>query len=359
MLEKASFTGQPSTMGRYTVALLSVAAALFVHWMLDPALREHLGFVTVYGGVAFAVWYGRWKPALAAAILGWLGASYFFFIPGHVIAGDTKTLARLAGYIFSCVIIIGFGELLHRTRDRAEAERDERKLAQQAEARQRELLTTSLKSIGDAVILTDAQGRVTFLNAEAERLTAWTSAEALGRPLPEVFRIANEHTRQTVENPVEKVVRLGSVVGLANHTILLTKDGREIPIDDSAAPIREPGGPLFGIVLVFRDFSERKKAQEADARLAAIVAHSGDAIIAKDLKGIVRSWNAGAERLFGYRPEEIVGKPVTILFPQDRLEEEDHILDNLRQGRPVERFETVRVAKDGRHIPVLASISPI
>jgi PAS domain S-box-containing protein len=127
----------------------------------------------------------------------------------------------------------------------------------------RDWLQTTLASIGDGVVITDGQGRVRFLNAEAERLTGWKNAEAQGQDLPSVFRIVNEETRKSVENPVEKVLRLGQVVGLANHTILIAKDGRETPIDDSAAPIREPGGPLYGVVLVFRDFSEQKKAEAA------------------------------------------------------------------------------------------------
>src|SRR5205814_9566823 len=91
----------------------------------------------------------------------------------------------------------------------------------------------------------------------------WKTAEARGQELPTVFRIVNEETRKSVENPVEKVFRLGHVVALANHTILIAKDGTETPIDDSAAPIQEPGGPLFGVVLVFRDFTEHKKADAA------------------------------------------------------------------------------------------------
>jgi PAS domain S-box-containing protein len=127
----------------------------------------------------------------------------------------------------------------------------------------RDWLQTTLASIGDGVVITDAKGRVSFLNTEAERLTGWKSAEAHGKDLPEVFRIVNEETRHSVENPVEKVFRQGRVVGLANHTILIAKNGTETPIDDSAAPIRDPGGPLFGVVLIFRDFTEQKKAQNA------------------------------------------------------------------------------------------------
>jgi PAS domain S-box-containing protein len=121
----------------------------------------------------------------------------------------------------------------------------------------------TLASIGDAVITTDAQGRVTFLNGEAERLTGWKNAEAAGQPLPTVFHIINEETRATAEDPVKKVFRTGSVVGLANHTVLIARDGREFVIDDSGAPIRQADGTITGVVLVFRDNTEKKRAENA------------------------------------------------------------------------------------------------
>ena len=121
---------------------------------------------------------------------------------------------------------------------------------------------STLASIGDAVISTDAEGRVTFMNGVAEALTGWPQAEALGRPLPDVFHIVNERTRQPVENPVLRALREGTIVGLANHTVLIARDGTERPIDDSAAPMRDEGGDLLGAVLVFRDVTERKRAEE-------------------------------------------------------------------------------------------------
>src|ERR1051325_10486455 len=222
-----------------------------------------------------------------------------------------------------------------------------------------DMLAVTLASIGDGVIATDLDGRVTFLNAEAERLTGWRSAEALGNPLPEIFRIFNAQTRQPAENPVEQVLRLGTRINLANHTVLISKNGAETAIEDSAAPIRHPGAAASGVVLVFRDASEQRRAQEVRARLAAIVQFSGDAILTKNLEGILQTWNESAERLFGYTAKEAIGKPVTMLFPADRLKEEDEILGRLRQGQPSERLETGRVAKDGRHIPVSLSVSPI
>ena len=126
---------------------------------------------------------------------------------------------------------------------------------------QQEWLRITLSSIGDAVITTDNHGDVTFLNPVAQTLTGWTQADAAGKPLESVFKIINEETRHTVENPVTKALREGVAVGLANHTLLIAKDGTEWPIDDSAAPIRNAAGEVAGVVLVFRDVTERKRQE--------------------------------------------------------------------------------------------------
>jgi len=126
---------------------------------------------------------------------------------------------------------------------------------------QKELLDVTLASIGDAVIVTDVEGRITFLNEVAEKLTGWTPAEALKQPAAKVFNIVNESSRQIVESPIDKVLRLGTIVGLANHTVLIRKDGGEIPIDDSGSPIRQTDGTIRGVVLIFRDFSEHKATE--------------------------------------------------------------------------------------------------
>ena len=177
-----------------------------------------------------------------------------------------------------------------RDRRRQYAVRDllvERECAAEALLEERERYRVTLSSIGDAVVATDTDGRVTFLNSMAESLTGWSTPEAAARPLTDVFHIVNESTRREVENPALKALTNGAIVGLANHTVLISRDGTERPIDDSAAPIRDQNGAVAGAVLVFRDITARKQAEEAQARLAAIVESSDDAIMGKTLDGVI------------------------------------------------------------------------
>jgi PAS domain S-box-containing protein len=244
-------------------------------------------------------------------------------------------------------------------RQAAEDSAQEAQRAQREEHRQREQLRVTLSSIGDAVIVTDTRGIVSFLNPVAQELTGWAPQEAAGQPLEQVFRILNEETRQPVENPVSKVLREGVIIGLANHTVLVARDGREMPIDDSAAPIRGEDGTVAGVVLVFRDVTEVRKAIEARLHLAAIVESSEDAIISKNLEGIIISWNEAARRLYGYTPEEIIGKPLSILVPPDHPDELPDLLDRIKQGERIDHLETVRLRKDGSRVEVSLTISPI
>jgi PAS domain S-box-containing protein len=240
-----------------------------------------------------------------------------------------------------------------------EASALEARRAQREERRQREQLHVTLRSIGDAVIVTDRSGGVTFLNPVAVALTGWEPEDAAGQPLERVFHIVNEETRQPVENPVSKVLREGVVVGLANHTVLIARDGREFPIDDSGAPIRDEDGTIAGVVLVFRDATEARRAIEARLRLAAIVDSSDDAIISKNLDGTIDSWNKGAERLYGYTAEEVIGKPLSILVPPDHPDELPAIMERIKRGERVAHYETVRVRNDGRRVEVSLTISPV
>jgi len=162
--------------------------------------------------------------------------------------------------IFALSTLLNLGMLIWAYR-RIRVESAAREKATLEIREQKELLDVTLASIGDAVIVTDLEGRITFLNKVAQDLTGWTSSAAHLQPCPKVFNIINESSRAIVESPVDKVLRMGTIVGLANHTVLIRKDGREIPIDDSGAPIKEFDGTVRGVVLVFRDFSEHKAAE--------------------------------------------------------------------------------------------------
>jgi PAS domain S-box-containing protein len=345
---------------RFAIAVLSVAVAVLLRWILIPVLHDNFPFITLYGAVAIAVWYGRWQPAAVASLLGYVAARYLFFTPTETAAFSAfGEIVGLTAYGLSCGLIIYFGERMHRANDQLLQLFHSTNTLEDALTKEKQLLATTLASIGDAVIVTDAQGHITSVNAEAERLLGWKNSEVVHRPLRDVFRIIDEGSRRPAENPVDRVLREGAVVGLANHTLLVARNGTEIPIDDSAAPIRQGDDPVLGVALVFRDVTEQRAAQRAQARLAAIVEFSGDAIITKNLDSIIQTWNLAAERLFGYTAEEVIGKRVTMLFPEERLNEEDAILDKLRRGQAVERLETIRLTKDGRRIPVSESTSPL
>jgi PAS domain S-box-containing protein len=160
-----------------------------------------------------------------------------------------------------------------------------RRRAEEVLRKQSDWLWVTLSSIGDAVITTDVEGRVTFMNRVAESLTGWAQAEAMGRSLTDIFQILNEQSRQPVENPALRTLDTGTIVGLANHTLLIAKDGAEWPIDDTTAPIRNEQGEVVGVVLVFRDISERKRLElEREQLLATAQAAQKEAEQANRLK---------------------------------------------------------------------------
>ena len=223
----------------------------------------------------------------------------------------------------------------------------------------RDSLETTLNSIGDAVISTDTEGTVVFANPVARSLLRWPAESLSGKRIEEVFRIVNELTREPVEIPIRRVLREGKVAGLANHTVLLSGDGAEIPIDDSAAPIRSENGAIQGTVLVFRDISERRRAEATRQHLASVIESSDDAIITEDLNGVVTTWNRGAQRIFGYTAEEAVGQPLSLLADPEHRDEMPEMLERIRRGESITHYQTLRRTKSGKRIYASISISPM
>ena len=233
------------------------------------------------------------------------------------------------------------------------------KQAEQALRQSREWLRVTLSSIGDAVLATDIAGGITFFNPMASALTGWQSEDAQGQPVQNVFHVFHEQTRRAVDDIVGRVLTEGCTIRLADHRVLIAKDGREVPIEENAAPILDNGGKAIGVVLVFNDATEKRRAAEARQRLSAIVESSDDAIFSQTLSGLITSWNLGAMRLYGYSAEEMIGRPSSTLIPADDQERKRSILQRLAAGQRIEHFETVRRRKDGSLFDVSVSISPI
>ncbi|HEX4946826.1 MAG TPA: PAS domain S-box protein [Blastocatellia bacterium] len=380
MIDTPSQTRVRLTQGMLLLSLFIALAALVgygygvihlvrISWASQMSLHTALAFVVLSLGILAArprrslmalfisdtpggvLLRRMWPQALLLLIiLGWLR------LEGER-AGLYETAFGTALLVLSGIVLLSL--LIWRAAWQLKGLEVERRAAAEAERELDARLRVTLRSIGDAVIATDVNGQVSFMNLIAEKLTGWTQTEAQGRSLRDVYHIVNENTRDEVENPVTTVTREGIIVGLANHTVLLAKDGREIPIDDSAAPIRDDHGHIIGAVLVFRDVTERKQTESALARLAAIIESSDDAIVSKDLNGIITSWNKGAETLFGYTAEEVIGKPITILIPPERADEEQQVLRSIRRGEKLDHYETVRQRKDGSPVEISLTISPL
>jgi PAS domain S-box-containing protein len=244
----------------------------------------------------------------------------------------------------------------------------ERIHAEEALRANQELLHTTLRSIGDAVITTDPQGRITLMNAVAERLTGWTEAEAKGRSISEIFHIVNETTRAIVENPIQRLLTEEVTVGLANHTVLLSREGTEYPIDDSGAPIQDRNGTLYGAALVFHDITERRRQEraleESEARTRRIIQTSLDAVVEIDRASCIIGWNQQAETIFGWTHEEAIGQRLTdTIIPVRYREAHFQGLEHFsRTGEgPVlnRRIEITACRRNGEEFPVELAITPI
>lgn len=238
---------QPPWVG-YTVTLLVVAVAFGLS-LLVPAIRTGTPFVFFYLAITISAFVGRLRAALLAIVLSALLVS-FGVMPheGSLVPTTVQSVQLITFFLVSWII----AWLVHT-----------HNTARSIILEEREWLRITLGSIADAVIATDAQGKITWMNPVAVALTGWRDEDAVGRPLAEIFHIVNEESRLPVDNPVERALAEQRVVGLANHTILIAKDGVERPIEDSAAPIYDAENHIRGAVLVFHDSSERRTRERA------------------------------------------------------------------------------------------------
>ncbi|HZR78678.1 MAG TPA: PAS domain S-box protein, partial [Chthoniobacterales bacterium] len=209
----------------------------------------------------------------------------------------------------------------------------------------------------DSIIMMDASGRVIEFNPAAERLFGFTHQEAVGKELAELIippQLRDAH-RRGLRNFLKSGA--GPLIGKRIEIVGVRKDGSQVSVELAITAVALERSPIF--VGYLRDISERRSNEESSRRLAAIVESSQDAIVSKDLNGLITSWNSAAERLFGYTAEEAVRKPVTIIIPPERYQEEAEILNRIRSGERVEHLDTVRCRKDGRLVNVSVTVSPV
>jgi len=286
-------------------------------------------------------------------------ATYRAALTSEVLAG----LAALAALIgFSTVLVRHL-----RARDQAQA----------LISAQGERLRVTLESIGDAVIATDLDGRISSVNRVAASLTGWRAEEARGQPLDAVFRIVNEATRDPVESPATRALHDGMIVGLANHTVLIAKDGSETPIDDSAAPIRDPQGRVHGAILVFRDITERKAAEreigQAQARLQRVVtdmaiptmvfAEDGEIVLVNaawtGISGFaaseLRTLSAWIQRAYGERADAMAAVIARLFDLEESVDNGEREITTASGEKRIWHFVTAPIGRDAKGRRMLVS----
>ncbi len=291
---------------------------------------------------------------LVAAILAVLYAATFLLLRRMVSAPVHRLEAmvdRIALGDLNARCVVESGDELGRLAERVNMMADSLRESDRRLRESQENLAITLHSIGDAVIATDTAGCVTRMNPVAERLTGWSLAEALGRPLPEVFRIISAETRQPADSPVQRVIEHGEVVGLTNHTALLARDGREYQISDSAAPIRNAANQVVGVVLVFSDVTQKYHADKAALLMRFSLEKVSDALFWTTSDGRIVEVNAAGCRALGYAREELLKMRVTDI--DNLLKEEQwaaHFSELRRRGSI--KFDSEHRSRDGKIFPV-------
>jgi PAS domain S-box-containing protein len=317
----------------------AVMAVLGREGVVDGKDYRGIEVLSVLKAVPDSPWFMVAKIDKAEILAGWRSLSFVILVS---ILGLLAAVAAALGMTWQ-----HYAKAHYRLLFQSEA------ALRKSEAR----YATTVMSIGDGVIATDAVGRVELLNPIAEALTGWRQEEARGKAVQEVFRIVNQETRRSVENPVDRVLREGVIVGLANHTLLLARDGTEHPIADSGAPIRSDKGDITGVALVFRDQSEElavlNELRESEDKYRNLYDEAPVGYVELDCEGRIDRVNRKMLEMLGYAAEEMMGEHMWN-FVVEKSEAEGAIRAKLSgYERPSEALERTYKRKDGPPIPVL------
>jgi two-component system CheB/CheR fusion protein len=326
---------------------------------LGPGQR----FSTYYFAVIVTAWYGGLGPAILAIVLACFTVGYLSTAPQALFRiFRPPNILGMGLFVAVCSAIVAFSEAARAALRRLEREVGERRRAEQAERAQRERYQTTLASVGDGVIVTDAEGRVVSLNPVAEDLTGWVTAQAAGRPLKQVFRTRDELTHESAEMPVAQVVR-GGIAHQMAQTELAARGGEALPIEHCTAPIRDEHGVISGVVIVFRDITQRKRAEQAlresEEQYKAIYSQAATGIAEGDLFGRLIRANDRYCEILGYDCAELLGKRFAeVTEPADRLESLERF-QRLIAGGPMYTIEKRYIRKDNTVVWARVAVSLI
>jgi PAS domain S-box-containing protein len=215
-------------------------------------------------------------------------------------------------------------------------------------------LSAIVQSSEDAIISKTLDGTITSWNPAAEKMFGYTESEAVGQNISLIIPEELLNEEHVIISRIKRGERIDHY-----ETVRKRKDGSLFVVAVTVSPIKDEKENIIGASKIARDISEQKSAEQKQAMLAAIVDSSDDAIVSKDLNGMITSWNHGAEKIFGYSAQETIGRHITIIIPEDRLDEETVIINKIRKGESVSHFETIRKRKDGREINISLTVSPI
>jgi PAS domain S-box-containing protein len=350
------------------VAIGIVIIATVTRLLLFELLGSRAAFVTFYPAVIIAALYGGLSGGLLATVLSAAAVDFFLLEPRFHLAYDQSAdWLSLVIFVLGCVMISFVTEAMRHSKEKLityQEHLDElvktrtRELEKQISVREQaeaalQKQAALLDLAYDAIIVSNTAGEITFWNRGAEETYGWSSTEAVGRVVTDLLKTRYPKPEETIK---EEAAINGEWDGELVHT---RKDGREIVVASRWSLKRDLGGCHTATLEINRDITELKKAQDAAAQLAAIVEHADDAIISKTLDGIIISWNNGAQKMYGYTPEEVIGKQISILIPPGHKDEMPEILQKVRDGEAVRDLETTRKRKDGTLIDVSLTVSPV